>query len=139
MRLMEPEMLLVGQTIFLVVLFVSMAFRMKSNYLVHGAILIVTLGIGWVVVFSSLPSFMDSNYTQTLTSPSSTLVMFGLHAFFGFATMIAGTWLLSHWRPRSTDFATKSKRIWQSTVILWIVAYLVGVLLFVALRTAFFG
>ena len=130
-------MLLFGQSLFLVVLSVSMVFRMKGNYLVHGAILLVTLSIGWLVVFMSLPNYMDSSYTQTLTSPTSTLVAFGLHAFLGLATMVAGTWVVALWRPRSTDFAVKSKRIWQITAISWLLAYVVGVLLYVALTTNF--
>ena len=45
------EVVLVFQSVFLVVLFVNMAFRMKGNYLVHGNMMIVSLTIGWVVFF----------------------------------------------------------------------------------------
>jgi uncharacterized membrane protein YozB (DUF420 family) len=68
-------------------------------------------------------------------SPFSTMAVFGLHAFFGIATLIFGTWLVALWRPRSTDFAAKSKRIWQITAILWVLAFAVGLLLYVALTT----
>ncbi len=132
-------MLLAFQTVFLVVLFVSMAFRMKGNYLVHGIIMVVATAIGWVAFLTVIPSYMDSSFMDTYMSPTSTFVSFSLHSVFGTATLIFGTWLVALWRPRSTDFAAKSKRIWQATVSLWVLAYVVGVLLFVALRTTFFA
>ena len=134
---MSPEEAFVGQTVFLAVLFVSIAFRKRGNYLVHGILMIVPVAILWVVQFSNIPSFLDGSFFQSFLNPFSTLVVFGLHAFLGFAALISGTWLVALWRPRSTDFAAKSKKIWQLTVILWVSAYVVGVLLFPPLRAAF--
>jgi hypothetical protein len=136
---MDPVMIFAFQTVFLVLLFVSMAFRMKGNYLVHGIIIIVGVAIGWLSVIMSLPSFMDSSYMQTVTNPSSTLAVFSSHISFGVATLLSGTWLVALWRPRSTEFAAKSKRIWQLTAILWVATYLLGVLVFVVLHTTFFA
>jgi hypothetical protein len=130
---------LVFQSIFLVALFVSMAFRMKGNYLVHGLIMVVSVAIGWVAFIMVIPSYFDSSFMQPYMSSSSTFAAFSLHSIFGTATLIAGTWLVALWRPRSTDFAVKSKRVWQSTVILWLLAYVVGVWLFFALGATFFG
>lgn len=138
-QLMDPVTIFAFQTVFLVLLFVSMAFRMKGNYLVHGIIIIVGVAIGWLSVVMSLPSFMDNSYMQTVTSPSSTLAVFGSHIFLGVATLLFGTWLVALWRPHSTEFPAKSKRIWQLTAILWIAAYVAGVLLFVTLHTTFFA
>jgi hypothetical protein len=135
----EPEMILAFQSVFLVVLFVSMAFRMKGNYLVHGIIMIASLAVGWIAFLAVIPSYMDSSFMETYMSPSSTLVAFSLHSIVGVAPLIFGTWLVALWRPRSTDFAARSKRIWQLTVIFWVLAYVIGVLLFVALRTTIFA
>jgi hypothetical protein len=136
---MEPASILLFQSVFLVALFVSMAFRMKGNYLVHGIIMIVAVAIGWVATLMNIPSFFDSNFLQPYMSPSSTFAAFSLHSILGVATLVAGTWLIALWRPRSTDFAVKSTRVWQSTVILWLLAYVVGVWLFFALGATFFG
>jgi len=111
-----------------------MAFRMKGNYLVHGIIMMVPIAIGWVAFLAVIPNYIDSNFMETYMSPSSTLVAFVLHSVIGVAPLIFGTWLVALWRPRSTEFAAKSKRIWQLTVIFWVIAYVVGVWLFVALR-----
>ena len=134
-QLIAPETILAFQTVLLVPFFVSMAFRMKGNYLVHGIIMIVLAAIGWFAVAMSAPSFFDSVAMQPYTSSSPTLVSLGLHVFFGCASLVFATWLVALWRPRSTEFGAKSKRIWQLTAISWVLAYLVGLLLFVALTT----
>lgn len=130
---LDPELALLGQTVFLIMLFVSLAFRMKGNYLRHGIMMIVPVAILWIVQLSNLPSFIECSYMQPFMSPFSTLGLFIVHAFLGFAVLISGTYFVTLWLPRSNDFAAKSKRIWQLTVVLWISAYVVGVLLFVAL------
>lgn len=135
--MMEPDMLLVFQTLGLFLFFVSMIFRMKSNFLVHGIIIIMLVAIGWVVSVVSIPSFMDNASMEPYLSSSSTLVLVSLHMLFGIASLIFATWLVVIWRPRSTDFAIKTEKIWRLTAMYWILAYVVGLLLYVALTTTF--
>jgi hypothetical protein len=125
----------VFQTLGLVLFFVSMIFRMKSNYLVHGIIIILLVVIGWVVTVVSIPSFMDNASMEPYLSSSSSLVLVSLHILFGAASLIFATWLVALWRPRSTDFAIKTEKIWKLTAMYWILAYIVGLLLYVALTT----
>ena len=133
---MQPEMLLAFQSVMLILLFVSMAFRMKSNYLAHGVIIIGTVAIKLIAIIGrSASSILSGESMEPLMSPFSTMAVFGAHSFFGIATLVSAIWLIALWRPRSTDFAVKSKRIWQSTVILWVLAFAVGLLLYVALTT----
>jgi uncharacterized membrane protein YozB (DUF420 family) len=110
-----------------------MAFRMKGNYLVHGITMIVAvvpLSIGSLMV---LTDYMDRSFLQPYMSTASTFVAFSLHTFLGIAALIFGGWLVALWRPRSTEFAVKSKRIWRLTVTFWVSAYVVGVLLYLLL------
>jgi len=128
------EVAFMAQSVDLVMLFVSMWFRMKGNYLVHGITMIVTVApLSIASFFGVLPSYMDSGFMQPYMSPASTLVAFSLHTFLGIASLIFGVWLVSLWRPSSTEFAAKSKRIWRLTVIFWVSAYVVGVLLYLLL------
>ncbi len=128
------EVAFVFQSVGLVVLFVSMWYRMKGNYFVHGILMIVTVvPISIASFFFVLPSYIDSSFMQPYMSPASTFVAFSLHTFLGVATLIFGAWLVALWRPRSTEFAAKSKRIWQLTVIFWVLSYVVGVLLYLLL------
>ena len=134
-----PEINFAIQTSIFAVALISMAFRMKGNYFWHGITMLVAV-IGVFVVFGiASPLFLDSAYTQTLTSPTLNLAVFGLHAFFGIATAVSGVWLVALWRPHSTSFPVTSKTIAKITVSLWITAYIVGIVLFVTLNTTLFG
>jgi hypothetical protein len=112
-----------------------MAFRMKGNYFVHGITMIVTVAWELIGIFSVPILSADSTAMQALTSPFSTMVVFGAHSFFGIATLVSAIWVVALWRPHSTDFSDRSRRIWRSTLILWALAYVVGLLLYVALTT----
>jgi len=133
------EIVFVLQTIILFVLFVSMAFRMKGKYRMHGITMIVAVVPVLVAGSVVIPSFMNPSYTQTYTSPLSTFVLLGLHAFSGFAALIFGVWLVALWRTQSTEFAAKSKRIAQLTAILWVSSYVFGALLYVAIRPTLYA
>jgi len=133
--MIDPLMLLAFQTVGLVLFFVSFAFRIKGKYLWYGVIMIVLVALGWFTVVMSIPDLMNSSYVQTIMNPSSTMVVSSLHMLFGFAALVFGTWLVALWRPRSTDFAAKSRRVWQLTLITWVLAFVVGLLLYVAVTT----
>ena len=133
-----PEINFALQTVFLVVVLVSMAFRMKGNYLVHGVTMIVAVAAELIGFFATLGLTAGSS-TQYLISPSLHLGVFGTHAFFGLSTFISGIWLVALWRPQSTTFPAKSKRIAQATTILWVSSYVVGLILFVVLNTTLFA
>jgi hypothetical protein len=62
-----------------------------------------------------------------------------LHAIFSIPALIFGTWLVALWRPESTSFTAKSRRIAQLTTIFWLPSYLVGIVDFMVLHTTLFG
>lgn len=136
MAVISPEMVLGLQAVFLALLFVSMAFRMKKNYFAHGIIMIVAVAVvlsGFSAVF--ILGAINGDSIVALTNP----LVFGVHGFFGVLALASGIWLLALWRPRSTEFASRSRRVWQLTMISWVLAFLLGVLLFVVLHTTFLG
>lgn len=131
-------MLLAIQTIFLIPLLVSFVFRSKGNNFMHGitmvvAVLIVIIGIGAVSVFFGSSDVINEYYMN----PTSTLVVFSLHSLVGISTLISGVWLVALWRPSSSEFVAKSKKIWRLTISLWAIAFMVGILLYVALTTTY--
>jgi len=136
---MDPLMLLVSQSVFTVLVLVSMAFRMKRNYLVHGIILIVLIVIEWGALTAvAVSSILSGESMQFLMEPLSTLIVFALHGIFGFVAFIGGTLLLAlWWRPSSlTSFAAKSEMTWRVTLISWIISFVVGVFLYVPVTAA---
>ena len=134
------ELNLVMQTFWTALILVSMWFRKKGNYLVHGIIMIVVVG-ATLISFSSVLLMTPPTGSSMDVYFSSPLKMteFISHAVLSIPAIFFGVWLIALWRPRSMSFAAKSKRIAQTTSILWILSYVAGVLGFVADYTAFFG
>lgn len=132
-------MLLGLQTAFLVPLLVSIAFRTRANYFAHGISMIIAVIVELVGFLSVLFLFADVRAMEPLLSPLSTMVVFGTHSFFGVATLVSAIWLVLLWHPKSKDFAVRSKSIWQAILILWTLAFVVGLILYVALTTNIIG
>jgi uncharacterized membrane protein YozB (DUF420 family) len=131
------ETSLIIQSVIFVLFLVSMAFRMKGKYLVHVVTLLVAIismlsFFAWWI-YEIAPSF--DSYLPTVLSPPLHLVNWLAHEFLGISTLVLGVWTVSFWRLGSTQFEVKSKRIWRLTWIFWVLAYVVGLLLFVVLNT----
>jgi uncharacterized membrane protein YozB (DUF420 family) len=138
-RLTLAEISLLIQSIIFILFLVSIAFRMKGKYLVHVVTLLVAIismlsFFAWWV-FEIAPTF--DSYLPTVLSPPLHLVNWLAHEFLGISTLFLGAWTVSLWRLGSTEFEAKSKRIWRLTTILWVLAYVVGLLLFLTLNTNF--
>ncbi len=128
------------QTFWTALILVSMWFRKKGNYLVHGIIMIVVVG-ATLISFSSvlLMTPPTSGSMEVYLNSPLKMAEFISHAVLSIPAIFFGVWLVALWRPGSTSFAAKSKRIAQMTSILWVLSYVAGVLGFVADYTTFFG
>ena len=79
--LFDPLMLLVFQTVFLVLLFVNMAFRMKGNYPVHEITMIVAVAVELVAIVGfSAGAIITWESMEPLMNPFSTLPVFLSHS-----------------------------------------------------------
>jgi hypothetical protein len=135
---MDALVNLLTQAAMLIVVLVSMGFRLRGNYLVHGIIMIAAVAItitGTLVISATAPS----GAMQALINTPMRLAVVSSHMAMAITTLVFGVWLVALWRPHSTTFAAKSKRQAQITTILWIATFLVGVLVFVTLHTTFFA
>jgi len=134
------EFNLIMQTFWTALVLVSMWFRKKGNYFVHEITLLIVMCV-WLVGFSAV-IFMDPLSLTSLEAFSNTplrLIMNILHGVFSVPALVFGIWLVALWRPESTTFPGKTKRLAQLTTIFWIPSYIVGVLDFMILHTTFFG
>ena len=112
---------------------------MKGNYFVHELLMLIVV-CAWAVGFTAVLLMNPfSTSTEVFSSTPLRLVMNGLHGIFSVPALVFGVWLVLLWRPGSTSFAAKSRRIAQLIPVFWIVSYLVGVLDFMLLHTTFFG
>ncbi len=133
------EFNLIMQTLWTTLVFVSMWFRMKSNYFMHEITMLIVMcawAVGLIAVLFMNPF---SSSTQIFSSSPLRLVMNSLHGIFSVPALVFGVWLVLLWRPGSTTFAAKSRRLAQLIPFFWIVSYVVGVLDFMVLHTTLFG
>jgi uncharacterized membrane protein YozB (DUF420 family) len=116
------------QTVWTALVLVSMWFRKKGNYLVHGIIIVVVVGVT-LVSFSAvlLMSPMSETSMQLYFSTPLNLVQFISHSVLSIPAIIFGVWLVALWRPNLPTFPAKSKKIARITAILWVLSYAVGV------------
>ena len=133
------EINLIMQTFWTALVLVSMWLRTKGNYFAHELTMLIVMSAWWVGFSAVLLMNPFSGSTEVLSSSPLRLVMNGLHGIFSVPALILGTWLVALWRPESTSFANKSKRIAKLTIIFWIPSYVVGVLDFMLLHTTVFG
>lgn len=140
MGLSVAEFNLILQTFWAAFVLMSMWFRMKSNYFVHEITMLIVMCqslVGFSVVLLMDP--MSFSSMEVLANTPTRLVMNFLHAIFSIPALAFGTWLVALWRPASTTYPAKSRRVAQLTAILWGLSYGVGVLDFLLLHTTVFG
>ena len=134
------EINLAIQTFWTSLVLVSMWFRTKGNYRLHEITMLVVVSAA-IVSFSFvlLGAPMSSSSWQIYFNSSFHLSVFSAHTILSILGLAFGIWLVALWRPHSKSFANKSQRIAQITTILWIMAYIAGILAFAVFHTNFFG
>ncbi len=130
---------LIMQTLWMSLVLVSMWFRKKGNYLVHGIIMVVVVSVT-LVTFSGVlvMSPPNTNSMQDYFSSPANLVEFGAHCVLSIPAIAFGVWLVALWRPKSASFPDKSKRAAQLTTVFWVLSYIAGVVGYVLLHTTIF-
>ncbi len=128
---------LIFQTAMLAVLLISMWFRAKGNYFVHGVTMIVavvTVIVGVSFVFATA----DPAAMQSITSVPYNMNLFAVHGLFASMSLGAGVVLLAMWRPKSTTFPQRTKKIAMVMTVLWILTFVIGIVLGLTLHSGFF-
>ena len=127
------------QSLWMGLLFVSIWFRQKGNYLMHGILAILVVSITIVSFLGVLVmSPMDNSSThQYFSSPVDIAVFLG-HAIFSFPALAFGVWLILIWRPNSPTFPAKSRRIAWLLTVFWVLSYIVGILDYLIIRNHLF-
>ena len=130
------EVNLVMQTIWTSLVVVSMWFRHKGNYLVHG--LLMALVVGVTLVSFSLVLVMSpptGGSMQGYFNSPINIAQFASHAILSIPAIICGTWLVALWRPHSTTFPTKTDKLAKAATVLWVLSYAAGAIGYVAAYT----
>jgi len=134
------EINLLIQTLWLSLLLVSMWFRKKGNFLVHGVLMVLVVTVTLVsfsgVLLMSPPN--TASMGEYFGSPVDVAV-FLAHGIFSIPAVAFGVWLVALWRFNSSTFPAKSNRAAHLTMVFWVLSYVVGVLDFVFIRANLLG
>jgi uncharacterized membrane protein YozB (DUF420 family) len=138
--LSDAQVNLIMQSLWTSLIVASMGFRKVGNHFVHGVlitIVVVATVAGFsMVIFMSPPS--GGSVDAYFTSPLKVAEVVA-HSVLSVPAIAFGVWLVALWRPNSTTFPAKSRRIANWTAILWVLSYVAGVLGYVADYTPLFG
>ena len=134
------EFNLILQTFWVSFVLMSMWWRRKGKYFVHEITMLIVMCqslVGFSAVLLMDP--MSFSSMAVLANTPTRLVMNFFHVIFSVPALALGSWLVVIWRPNSTTYPAKSRRIAQLTAILWVLSYVVGAVDFLMLHTTVFG
>jgi hypothetical protein len=125
------------QFAFLFFVLVSLRLRLMGKIKAHGVMMIgalvvyLVMFVSMLTVFASDPMF-TTHPQVTLASPLLTAA-FGGHLFLALLSFGAGVWLVALWFQRR-DYMVRSRIPAIVTEISWLLAFAVGLGLFIALN-----
>ncbi len=129
----EFEINFLLQTTVTVLVLVSLAFRMKNNYLVHVATMTTAVILGWAIFAIASQLLAEPNYMQSLTNPTLNLATLVSHAFLGLASFVSGTILVAL-LILDRAIPGRTKLLAKLVPTLWVLTLVVGALFYVILH-----
>ncbi|NWF86809.1 hypothetical protein HXY32_03250 [Candidatus Bathyarchaeota archaeon] len=132
MALLIADINLALQIVILAFLFVSLAFKRKGKFALHGGTMLVVVVLNAASFFLvMLPSFFAQNFSAL--SPSIGIIA-PVHGILGGIAEILGIFLVAAWGLQKTvQSCVKRRMIMRITIALWIAALALGILLYAAL------
>ena len=136
-----PEINLLIQSLILITLLMSLSFKVKGKFVIHGTLMLATV-ISAIAVFLLLsPSIMSenastfTNYMQQFFDSPLNFTLFIAHTSLSTLAVLLGIWVVSTWRFRSNLFCAPKKKVMRLISILWVLGYIVGILFHLVINT----
>lgn len=132
MALLIADINLALQVIILAILFVGLAYKRKGKFALHGGAMLAAVVLNAVSFFLvMLPSFYAQDFSAL--SPSIGIIA-PVHGILGGIAEVLGVFLVVAWGlQRNVQSCVKRKTLMRITISLWIVAFVLGVVLYAAL------
>ena len=121
-----------------IILLGSLVFKKKRRYFLHGAMMLVAVVLNVVsFLFVMLPSLLGLEIIRTQPLHVFSIVALA-HACVGAVSMILGAWIVGSWHLQSSTVnCVKRRIIMRLVLILWLLALVVGIVLYMFLYTNF--
>ncbi|MCJ7470475.1 hypothetical protein MUO74_08310 [Candidatus Bathyarchaeota archaeon] len=127
---------MIVQTIALAALLASMALRRKRKYFAHGTTMLIAVMLNTLsFLLVMMPSLLNMEIVRTQPMHWFSLATMA-HAGLGAITIILSLWIVAAWHLQSSNQNCITKRkLMRLTMILWLLAFLLGFLLYAILNT----
>jgi uncharacterized membrane protein YozB (DUF420 family) len=127
----SPQVNAMFQLIILVLLIAGIGMKWRKKLSLHGMIMLVAVILNlFSFVLIMLPSLLRTEIIITQPLQAVSIVAL-IHSSVGLVVMILGIWLVASWHLQSSiKNCFKNKRLMRLTSILWLVALLMGFLLY---------
>ena len=128
----------VFQLVIALILLGSISFKLKRKYVLHGAMMLVAVVLNvFSFLFVMLPSLLGLEIIRTQPLHIFSIVALA-HACIGAVSMILGVWIVGSWHLQSSTVnCVKRRIIMRLVLILWLLALVVGIVLYMFLYTNF--
>ncbi len=126
---------LVLEIIILMVLFAAFALKRKGKFLKHGGAMLVGVVLNilsFVIVMG--PAFFSLGQNGLFDHPGRLYFVTLVHAGLGGIALVLGVFLVASWHLQaSTQNCVRRKKIMLLTFVLWVLALILGILLYMLL------
>lgn len=129
---------LIFQIVVLVLLIGGYWLKRVKKFRQHGITMLTAVVLHIIMILTiMLPSFVLAIIPHILADKSAVLTIVApLHGIMGITAAVLGVWIVASWRLRtSLRYCTPKRKLMLLTLILWLIALLLGILLYLHFYT----
>jgi uncharacterized membrane protein YozB (DUF420 family) len=133
---------LIVQIVVLVLLLGGYWLKQMKKFRQHGITMLTAVILHMIMVLAvMLPSFVLGVIPLILANSSAVVtIVVPLHGIMGIIAAVLGVWIVTQWRLHASlqycGGSTPKKKLMRLTLIVWLIALLLGVLLYLHFYTA---
>ncbi len=123
------------QIVVIVLLFGSLGLKAKKKFREHGIAMLIAIVPHTISIFAVIVTSFSFITSGGFSANISTLTYF--HRISGIIAEVLGVWIIISWRLRtSLQYCAPKKNLMRITLISWLVALLLGILVYLHFYTA---
>jgi hypothetical protein len=126
------------QIVILILLLGGYSLKRMKKLRQHGITMLVAVVLHIIMIFAvMLPSLVSSVIPLILVNSSTAVTIVApLHGITGIIAAVLGVWIVTSWRLRaSLQYCAAKKKLMDLTLTLWLIALLLGILLYLHFYT----
>jgi hypothetical protein len=121
------------QVLFLAVVFVGYGLKKQKKFRLHGITMLAAVVLHLIsVIVVMIPSYINVLPLIAEGALGAVYITVLIHGIIGILTTVLAVWIVASWRLRqSLKYCAPKKNAMRATLILWVLAVILAVLLYV--------